>query len=695
MSLPVNIELSPEFKALFDSVNEYVAIIDRNNVIIQANPLFKRDFNVKPGDFCFKAWKNRKSKCKECIVEKAFQDGNRYINEEVVVMKDGRIIQIKATATPIKDKSGEIIYVLESALDITERDKLKRELHLLSENIEDYISERIDALQKSEERYRMIFENSGEGILLFDPDGILREINGAGLELFDYKRKRDVVGNIRVTDIFHEPEELINFQRMLFKNEFIRDFEARLVSKNRRREFYVNITARVIRDIAGRVSGYVIIIKDITKRKEFTERLRVQNQRLNALIAISTAISSSLELDEVLDVATERIKELIGSDCIRIYLLDREQGVLSLSAYKGLSDRFVQHPHIRLRKLGDGYLGKVIQTGDIKVVDNISNSNDKYANYLVREGFRSTAYIPLMAKGEPVGVMVVSSREMFQFKEDYLDFLLSIGSQIGVAVHNAELHDRVKKAYESLQNAQEQIVRSEKMVSLGKMSASIAHEINNPLAAVLTYVKLLMRLNESGKIKTNRKDDINRYLHLMESELTRCGDIVKNLLSFSRQSKGEIKEHQVSEIINKALSIINHDLQLKGINVIKEIDPEVPHVSCDLRQMQQAVLNLLINASEAMEQGGTIIVRAGESKRQGFVYIEVEDTGCGIPKEHLDKIFEPFFTTKDDGKGVGLGLSVTYAIVMKHGGMIDVESQEGKGARFIINLPSAETQIID
>jgi two-component system NtrC family sensor kinase len=292
-----------------------------------------------------------------------------------------------------------------------------------------------------------------------------------------------------------------------------------------------------------------------------------------------------------------------------------------------------------------------------------------------------------MAKGEPVGVMVISSRKGLQFSDDYLDFLLSVGNQIGVAVHNAELHENIKKAYQRLQDAQEQIIRSEKMVSLGKMSASIAHEINNPLSSVLTYVRLLMRLNEEGKISCERDRDIKKYLNIMESELSRCGDIVKNLLSFSRQSRAEIKDHHVEELIKRSLSIIEHELQLKGIKLKMEIQEDIPPVKCDIRQMQQAVLNLLINANEAMPEGGILTIRADRSAKDGYVELQVEDTGCGIPQENLDKIFEPFFTTKEDGKGVGLGLSVAYAIIMRHRGTIDVQSIPGKGTRFIVNLP--------
>jgi len=240
--------------------------------------------------------------------------------------------------------------------------------------------------------------------------------------------------------------------------------------------------------------------------------------------------------------------------------------------------------------------------------------------------------------------------------------LTAVGNQIGMAVDNANLYEHIKKTYEELKEAQEQVIRSEKLASLGKLAATIAHEINNPLSAVLTYIRLMMKLVGRGRFTKERLGDISRYLSTMELETARCGEIVKNLLAFSRQSKTSIETHSIKEIIERSLALIAHELKLEEIKIVKEIEPNLPNVQCDSKQIQQVLLNLISNASEAM-------------------------AGCGISKENLKNIFEPFFTTKQEGKGVGLGLSIAYGIIARHNGSIEVKSELKKGSFFKVFLP--------
>jgi len=179
-------------------------------------------------------------------------------------------------------------------------------------------------------------------------------------------------------------------------------------------------------------------------------------------------------------------------------------------------------------------------------------------------------------------------------------------------------------------------------------------------------------------------------LATMESETARCGEIVKNLLAFSRQSKITIKNRSIIDIIDKTLDLIAHDLEIKGIQLRKNISPDLPKVQCDFQQIQQALLNLIYNASDAMLDGGTLTIttqRKAGSER--FLDVKVSDTGCGITEEDKEKIFDPFFTTKAEGKGVGLGLSVVYGIITRHNGTIGVESKPGKGSTFTVSLPVA------
>ena len=680
-------EEQKEYQALLQSVTDYVIAVNRNYQVIMANDLFINKLGARSEGFCYKAWKNRDDKCDDCLVEKSFRDGRVHQNEEAIVLKDGRIAQMLIKSTPVKDDQGKIVYVLEAATDITEKKRLQQELKKVKGNLEKIIDARLNHLQKSEEKYRTIFERSRDALILIDSNGKIMEINRAGVEILGYRNKEDLLDLTSVKELFKDPEEFYQFQKQAFGEGVVTEFEVRLVG-GKSRSFDALITSNVILDLIGRIIGDVIIIRDITKRKKAQQQVEMRNTRLAILNAISMTISNSLDLNEVLNSTIDKIRELLESDSVRIYLLDGKRNVLNLAAHKGLSSEFISKSHIRHREVGAGSLGQAVLACETKVVDNIEASEDPYADLMVKEGLHSTAYIPLVSKGQPLGVMVVSSYSGFKFSANYVDFLTAIGNQIGVAVDNANLYENLKRAYQKLKEAQEQVIRTEKLASLGKLAATVAHEINNPLAAVLTYTRLMMKLMSRGRFTQERLEDIVRYLTIMESETARCGEIVKNLLAFSRQPKITVETSSIEELIEKTLVLISHDLEMKNIQLVKEIEPDLPKIKCSSRHIQQALLNLLSNASEAMQEGGTLTVTAKRSKSDGFVEAVISDTGCGISEEDLKNIFEPFFTTKEEGRGVGLGLSVVHGIITRHNGSIEIESKPDEGSTFKVRLPT-------
>ena len=681
-------EAEYRFRVLFQSVIDYVTAINRNYQIITANSLFENEFGIPPDGFCYKGWKNREEKCEDCLVEKSFRDGQVHWNEETVVMKDGRTAEMLVKSTPVKNEQGEIAYVLETATDITEKGELQNELNWVADSLGGTIAEYLKALQGSEERYRTIFERSRDAIILTDYSGKILEINQAGVEILGYESKKELSALNSAADIFENRDDLYRFRKMISQEGFVTEFESRHVGK-RGRVFNALTTSSVILDATGQITGYVIIIRDITKAKKAQQQIERQNIRLATLNAISMTVSSSLDLNEVLENTIDKMLEIIGPDCVRIYLLDDKREILDLAAYRGFSTGFIEKSFMRSRRVGDGLLGKTVLTRETKVVDNFRRSENPYVDSIIEEGLQSTVYIPLVLKGESVGVMCVCSHSEFKFSEDYVEFLTAIGNQIGMAMHNAMLYESANRAYEELKEAQEQIIRSEKLASLGKLSATIAHEINNPLAAILTYIRLMLKLMARGSFTQERLGDISRYLGIMGSETARCGEIVKNLLAFSRQSEMKIETHSIEEIIDRTLTLIAHDLEMREIELVKDIEPDLPSVHCDFKQIQQVLLNLVGNASEAMTKGGFLTVQARCNKHDGFMEIGISDTGCGIPDEDLKNAFEPFFTTKEEGKGVGLGLSVAYGIVTRHKGSIEVESELGKGSKFTFRLPPA------
>jgi len=430
--------------------------------------------------------------------------------------------------------------------------------------------------------------------------------------------------------------------------------------------------------------------KDTTKIKDALGQIEQLNIRLAALNAVSKIISSSLNFDKILSSTIDKIIDAPEVDSVRIYLLNDGGKVLNLAAHKGLSANFINKPFMRSRKPGNGLLGQTLLDGEPKVVDNTLQSIGPDVDILIEEGFQSTVYIPLTTKGASIGVMCVSSLNPDKFSSDFVEFLTVIGNHIGVAVDNANMHKNIKEAYQDLKEVQEQIVWTEKLASLGKLAATIAHEINNPLAGVLNYIRLIIKQLERNRFSHEKLEDISRYLKIMESETARCGEIVKDLLAFARRTKITMESNSIKDIINKTLNLISHDLGMKEIQLKKNIAPNLPKVKCDFKQIQQVFLNLMHNASEAMPNGGTLTVSANRAARpKSFLEVVISDTGCGIAKEDMENIFEPFFTTKEEEKGVGLGLSVVYGIIAKHNGTITVESELGKGSTFRVQLPCA------
>ena len=259
--------------------------------------------------------------------------------------------------------------------------------------------------------------------------------------------------------------------------------------------------------------------------------------------------------------------------------------------------------------------------------------------------------------------------------------------------HAAEtMEAKVVERTEQLKSAHTKLMQSDRLASLGQLSASVAHEINNPVSGVLNLSMLMQRILKDDGIPKERIPEFRKYLQQVINETTRVGRIVSDLLSFSRRSKPQRSQADLNKIIRSTLSLISHKLKLANVEANASLQEDLPLAPCDSSQIQQVVLNLVMNAAEAMHNrptGGVINVSTASSKDGASVLITVADNGEGIPKEHLTKIFDPFFTTKPEGKGVGLGLAVLYGIVEAHGGEVDVSSTPGEGTTFVVKLPLA------
>jgi len=230
------------------------------------------------------------------------------------------------------------------------------------------------------------------------------------------------------------------------------------------------------------------------------------------------------------------------------------------------------------------------------------------------------------------------------------------------------------------ERTQQQLMKSERLATLGQLAAGVAHEINNPLGAVVMYTHLSL---EDMDAEDPRRENLEKAVR----EATRCKDIVKGLLDFARQTEPKIEQADVNASLERTLSLVENQALFQNVRMMKTLSPSLPKIMIDVGQMQQVFTNIILNAAEAMGSEGELTVASRMALDDEYIEIEFTDTGCGIPAENLEKLFDPFFTTKEVGRGTGLGLAISYGIVAKHNGTLEVRSEPGKGATFVIRLP--------
>jgi two-component system, NtrC family, sensor kinase len=307
--------------------------------------------------------------------------------------------------------------------------------------------------------------------------------------------------------------------------------------------------------------------------------------------------------------------------------------------------------------------------------------------------------------GKPLGRLKTGTREL---SEGNLGFQIEVGSQdevgelassfnrmsLQLRAANEEivawaktLEDRVDQKTRELKRASDHMLQVEKMASIGKMAAVVAHEINNPLSGILTYAKLLRKWIQKGEAETSKRVEAEECLDLIAGESRRCGDLVKNLLTFSRTAPMNVETTNIGTVIDRSIRLVQHQLEMTGIRLILEVPKDLPLIQCDPAQIEQVLLALIMNAIDAMPRGGNLWLSASLQPDADELSIEVRDDGSGIAPDILPRIFEPFLTTKESGKGVGLGLAVSRSIIERHRGRIEAFSEPGKGTTFIVSLP--------
>lgn len=443
---------------------------------------------------------------------------------------------------------------------------------------------------------------------------------------------------------------------------------------------------------------------------------------------VAEAFSSIIILDKLLDFLADKLLEAYRVSHIALLLLDEEKSksTPSFIAQRGFGNGADLSGTVSPRSLIDYFLTrppkeyfKVPPKKEILIYEELKEEIDMgRGDSAVRsvvsemESLDLALAVPIFRKEEFTGLILLGQKrsgEIF-FDED-LRLLQIISRQAGTGVDNARLYKKVQEQMEELKETQaQQLIQSAKLASVGEMATNIAHELNNPLTSVLGFTSLLLQ-------DIPEDDPKKRDLEIIESEALRSRDIVRNLLDFARRREPKREPSDINEVIKSTLVLIRYHAEKSNIRVEENYADDLPPTSVDVNQMKQVFINILKNAIDAMTHGGTLTITTGynsfksishqlqsvvrgktsrspiqftEEKARQMIEVCICDTGIGIPPCDLERIFDPFYTTKEQAMGTGLGLAVSYGIIERHEGRIEVESTEGKGSIFRIKLPAGE-----
>jgi len=417
---------------------------------------------------------------------------------------------------------------------------------------------------------------------------------------------------------------------------------------------------------------------DAVMRVRRSERaLRRRNQELAALVEISRMVTSSLNLDEVLRATIKGIREILRVETGSLVLVDAEADRLvfrtTFSPEQGwMSGRTIQP--------GEGIVGYVVRTGEPQLVNDVARDPHFSPEADEEPGVVAHAILcaPLKIHERVLGAIEVINKIGGEFTGEDLELLQAMAASVAAAVENANLYSELAEFARELERSQAQLVQAEKMAAIGRLAASLAHEINNPLQAIHNSLHLsLHRGLDEGKRA--------QYLSMAQGEVQRLIEIVQRMLDFYRPSRGGAAPADLNSVVENVLALAEKRLQHGKVRVHTHLSPGLPLLPIVADQISQVFLNIVINAIEDMPAGGDLYLETQLAEGGEWVLVNFRDTGVGMSPEQVANLFEPFYTTKPDG--TGLGLAISYGIVERHGGTIEVSSRPGQGTTFVVKLP--------
>jgi PAS domain S-box-containing protein len=528
----------------------------------------------------------------------------------------------------------------------------------------------------AEEKYRLLFEQVQEGVYVATPSGRLLDCNDAFVHMLGYARREELLVLNLDSDICVDPNQRAAFRNEIGAHNYVRNFEVTL----RRKDGSLLLAAEssfATRDATGNIERYQGFVLDMTEKRRAEDEMRRRNRELNALNAMAVVATQSFDLDEILNLTLRQVVSLFGSESGSVYLSDSDAPTYRRRAAWGPRSRDKGRPAEISFPEGFGDLVMKSRT-EVITGEYLPHLPPRIAEFIHSDSDRSWIWVLFWGKDTPTGIMGLCSHAGYEYSSNEENLLVAISRQLATTIEKVRLYEETCRAYEDLRQTQEQLLQSEKMSAVGQLIAGVAHELNNPLTAILGYAQLL----ESEGLNERAND----YVAKLFKQAQRTHRVVQNLLSFARQRKPQRDEVDIRKVLDETLALRDYDLKINNIRVEKDAPAESMPVVADPHQIEQVFLNIINNSVDAILESG----RPGKLKirvycENGHVCTRFADDGPGLkdPK----RIFDPFYTTKSVGKGTGLGLSICYGIVKEHSGDITAHNGADGGAVVEVRLP--------
>ncbi|MBN2366504.1 MAG: PAS domain S-box protein [Calditrichaeota bacterium] len=693
----------------------YVYLIDTNYHLIWFNNHTRDKFHLSEPSAdttCFKTFWGYSEPCKEC--PHFNQEDTSCIHRMVLRRKfpgDDSYTFLELISLPVLDSSANLEGFLKIGLDVTSIEKKQMEL------------------REKEKLLISIIKTSSDGIVLLDNDERIISWNRGAQEIFGYSAE-EIIGKSVISLI---PKELMELgehyyiRKQLLEKGFIRNYETQRLHKNGQM-IHVDLISSVLRDEQNQPMGRSVMVKDVSARKELELELRRTIQELSKLNELNEILYATTTLEEILRIILIAVTAGEGLKFNRAFMLLKSEIRNSLQGYVAMGpadENEAQRIWTSLKTRGRS-LKEIVNeyqlnlSGSDKVINDLVHAieipldfknhilidamENRVSYHVVQKQIKSDVnltleyegqnladlldyhtflVVPLFTKNDKLGVLITDNKFTGRdITHDDVETLKIFSSQASLAIENAILYERLEdriaelqRAYQKLETNADRLLRAERLAAIGKVAASVAHEIRNPLVSIGGFARLMDK-------KMTDNDELKKYTSIIINQVDHLESILNNILGIASPRPPEQVSVNIHDVIYHVLTMMDEVLHKKNIELDLQINCRQPQITGDEKQLFQAIMNIIKNAVEAIPGKGTITIRTECSKQ--FVDIEVRDSGHGIAREALRKIYDPFFTTKSGG--TGLGLAVVHQIIKDHKGYIEISSELDRGTNVKIRL---------